>query len=280
MAPACITGAVLFVVGGIHMCNDLFSIGPVTIHSYGLCMAIGLIAALLLATYRAKKLGLSEDMCYGIMFCGAICGWGGAKLMYIIVEWDSFIQSPKDFWSTSGFVVFGGITGGFLSVLIYCLVKKQNVLTYLDLCVPSVALAQAFGRIGCFMAGCCYGRPTDAWYGIAFKNSYMAPNNIKLIPTQLISAAGDVLNCVLLILIAKKTKKKGIITVLYLIFYSVGRFLVEFLRDDDRGAVGNLSTSQFYGIFCFAIGVILLIVLCVVKQKPEVKNVEEKNETV
>lgn len=249
------------------MCNDLFSIGPFTVHGYGLFMGIGLVAALVLACIRAKKNGLNEDIFYGIVFCGTIFGWTGAKVMYILVEWDSFIKSPKDFISSSGFVVYGGITGGFIAVIIYCLIKKVDVLTYLDYGIPSVALAQGFGRLGCFMAGCCYGRVTDSWIGIAFKNSTYAPNGVKLIPTQLISAGGDFLNCLILVLLTKKVKKKGVICALYLTFYSVGRFAIEFLRNDDRGFVGTLSTSQFYGIFTAAIGIAFLVFFSLRKEK-------------
>lgn len=257
------------------MCNDWFSIGPITVHGYGACMAIGLLAALFVICKRAKKRGLSEDMCYGILFCGAIFGWLGAKLMYVIVEWRTFVVDPKAVLSSSGFVVFGGITGGFLSVLIYCLIKKESVLTYLDLAIPEVAIAQGFGRIGCFMAGCCYGKETDSWFGVTFKHSDFAPNGVKLIPTQLISSGLDFLNAIVLIIISGKTKKKGIVSSLYLIFYSVGRFLVELLRNDDRGEVGKLSTSQFYGIFCLVIGIILLVVMSKRKEKADTEAVNE-----
>lgn len=259
-----------------NMYNDLFSIGPFTVHSYGLFMAIGIIAAITLASARAKRHNLSEDIFYGILFCASIFGLGGAKLMYIIVEFDDFLKSPKEFLSSSGFVVYGGITLGFAAVIVYCLIKKVDVLTYLDYGIPAVALAQGFGRIGCFMAGCCYGRVTDSWFGIAFTHSDFAPNNVKLIPTQLISAGGDFLNCLILILISRKVKKKGVICSLYVLFYSVGRFMIEFLRNDDRGAVGSLSTSQFYGIFAAIIGICLLIFFSLRKEKPvEAEAAEE-----
>ncbi len=251
------------------MCNDWFSIGPFTFHGYGACIAIGLLLALWLACFRAKKKGLSEDHCYSIVFVTAIFGFLGAKIMYVIVEWKDFIANPRYFFSSSGFVVYGGITGGTLAVLIYCLIKKISFIDYLELCFPSVALAQGFGRLGCFCAGCCYGKETDSWIGIAFKHSLYAPNNVKLIPTQLISAGGDFLNMALLLIIAKHSRKKGVVTGCYVLFYSIGRFLVEMLRDDDRGVVGSLSTSQFYGIFTFIIGAAILAVVFLKKPKTD-----------
>lgn len=259
------------------MFNDWFSIGPVTIHGYGVCIAVGLLVALFVASYRAKKRGLDDDIVYGIVLCGAVCGFLGAKIMYCIVEWRSFINDPASIISSSGFVVYGGITGGIISVLVYTKIKKVNFMDYLELCIPSVAIAQAFGRLGCFCAGCCYGKATEAWYGITFHHSNYAPNNIKLVPTQLFSSIGDLVIALLLILISKYTKKKGTVTGCYLILYSIGRFFIEIYRNDNRGTVGNLSTSQFYGIFSLIAGVVIFAIAMFKKEK-EVVVADTKEE--
>lgn len=263
------------------MCNDWFSIGPLTIHGYGVCIAVGLLLALWLSCVRAKKRNLNDDICYGMVFCAAIFGFLGAKIMFCLVEWKAFIADPISFISTSGFVVYGGITGGVFAVWVYTKIKKVDFIEYLELCIPGVALAQGFGRLGCFCAGCCYGRETDSWIGIAFKNSGYAPNGVKLIPTQLISSAGDFLNMALLLFIAKHTKKKGTVLACYVIFYSIGRYFVEMLRNDDRGTVGNLSTSQFYGIFSLIIGLGILVWANAHKEKEAIVEEETKeNEEV
>ena len=114
------------------MYNDLFSIGPVTVHSYGLFTAIGLIAAILLASARAKKRGLSDDICYGILFSSVIFGYFCSKLTYVLVEWDSFIKDPKLFLSQSGFVVIGGLAGGVLAAWVYCRIKKVKFIDYFE----------------------------------------------------------------------------------------------------------------------------------------------------
>ena len=109
------------------MFNDIV-IGPVTIHMYGVMIAVG------------------------------------------------FLADPSMFWNfKNGYVVYGGVIGGILTSCIYCKVKKEAFVPYFDLVMPSVSLAQGFGRIGCLFAGCCYGRETDAWYGIVFHNSKQAP---------------------------------------------------------------------------------------------------------
>lgn len=241
------------------MYNDLFSIGPISVHSYGLCIAIGLLAALWLSCKRAKDRNLSDDICYGILFCATIFGFLGSKILFTIVEWESFIKDPKTFISSSGFVVLGGITTGFLAVFIYCKIKKVSFVDYVDVCIPAVPLAQGIGRIGCFMAGCCYGRETDSFIGIAFKNSHFAPNNVKLIPTQLISAVGDWIIVLIILIAIKKVKNRGFGPGVYFVSYSIGRFLVEFLRNDYRGSVGFLSTSQFYSIITLIIGIVVII---------------------
>lgn len=260
------------------MWNDWFTIGKLTIHGYGVCIAVGLLLALWMASYRAKKRGLDDDVCYGIVFCCAIFGFLGAKIMYSIVEWKTFIADPLSFFSSSGFVVYGGITGGTLAVFVYSKIKKVNFLDYLELCMPSVALAQCLGRLGCFCAGCCYGRETDSWIGVTFHNSCYAPNGVSLIPTQLISSGASLLNMIALLIIAKNTKKKGTVTACYIIFYSIGRYIIEIFRNDNRGTVGKLSTSQFYGIFTLIIGIGILAWAYFHKEKETVKEVDTNEE--
>ena len=108
----------------------------------------------------------------------------------------------------NGYVVYGGIIGGIVTSYVYCRIKKENFISYFDLVMPAVSMAQGFGRIGCFCAG-CYGRETHAWYGITFTHSDFAPNGVSLIPTQLISSAGDFLICGVLLWYASKKPEPG-----------------------------------------------------------------------
>ncbi|MFA9378475.1 MAG: prolipoprotein diacylglyceryl transferase [Lachnotalea sp.] len=241
------------------MYNNLLKLGPITIHSYGLFIGIGFMMALILADYRSKKNNLDADFVFNLAFVCIIFGMLGAKVLYLLTEIKAIINNPSIIIELmSGFVVYGGIIGGILAAFIYCKIKKKHFLTYFDLLVPSVALAQGFGRIGCFFAGCCYGNETSSHFSIVFKNSAYAPNNLHLIPTQLISSVGDFMICFLLILIARGKPKSGMVASAYLILYGVGRFSIEFLRGDlIRGAIGPLSTSQFISIFIVLGGLIL-----------------------
>ena len=240
----------------------LFSIGSFHVYGYGLMIALGVLAALILGMRRAPKYGLDSDMIFNLTFLCVIGGFLGAKLLFIITELPSLLKSEHLIQDISnGFVVYGGIIGGIFVAWLYCRHKKANFLKYFDLAMPSVALAQGFGRIGCFLAGCCYGRETDSAIGMVFADSPFAPNDVAVIPTQLISSIGDFAIAIILILIARKRPKDGITGSWYLLLYGIGRFLVEFLRDDPRGSVDIFSTSQFISIFIVAAGVILQICL-------------------
>ncbi|MBR6452076.1 MAG: prolipoprotein diacylglyceryl transferase [Lachnospiraceae bacterium] len=241
------------------MAIDLFSIGRFTVHGYGLMIGLGFLAAVLLGNYRAKIRGLSPDHFTNIAIFVLLFGFMGGKLMFIIAEYRDFFENPLGALGSEGFVVYGGIITGLLTIFLYCKIKKISVATYMDLFAPSVALNQGLGRIGCFLAGCCYGRPTDAWYGVSFPDGCLAPAHVKLIPTQLISAAGMLLVCAGLLLFARRAKYRLSVTGVYLLTYSIGRFGVEFLRNDYRGEVGPFSTSQFISLFMgvFAVGLLV-----------------------
>lgn len=239
------------------MHNDI-QIGPITIHMYGIMIAIGFLMAYLVSEYRAKKKGLKKDFIYDILICAIVGGMIGTRLLFYIVSIPDIIKDPSILWNFSnGYVVYGGIIGGILASMIWCRFRKMNFLEYFDLIMPQVAMAQGFGRIGCFFAGCCYGAETDLPIGITYHTSNFAPNGVKLLPTQLISSAGDFGIMALLLLYGKKERKDGQIGAMYMMLYSVGRFVIEIFRNDFRGSIVGLSTSQFISIGVFIAGAVL-----------------------
>lgn len=242
------------------MYNDILSIGPVTIHGYGLMIAIGIACALAAGIWQAKRKGLNPDEVYNLTFVCVITGMLSAKLLYCIVEWKDFIADPIGVLGSDGFVVYGGIIGGTLLAGLYTKIRKISFWRYFDLVLPAVAIAQGFGRIGCFLAGCCYGRETDSFIGIAFTNSNYAPNGVPLVPTQLISSACCFIMAALLFIYSSKDRPVGRTGALYLIMYSIGRAVIEFFRADHRGNIGVLSTSQFISIFILIIGMLLFFI--------------------
>lgn len=238
------------------MKNELITIGPITIYGYGLMIAIGIAAAYIVAEFRAKRLNLNHERVFGLTIWSVIGGILGSKLLYVATQLREVLINPVILLNLSaGFVIYGGIIGGVFAGFLYCKKTNLNFLQYLDLVLPSVALAQVFGRIGCFLAGCCYGMETSSPLGIVFHQSHFAPNGVQLIPTQLISSGLDFLNFLVLIAFANRKKADGQVAGLYLIFYSMGRFILEFFRGDlVRGSIGSISTSQFISIFMFAVG--------------------------
>ncbi len=247
----------------------LFSIGNIHFYSYGLMIAIGILAAFFVMERRAPRYGLDKDMGFTLGIFAVVGGVIGAKLLYILVELPNFLANPA-LWKNvgEGFVIYGGILGGLAGGLIGCRIKKQSFVKYFDLFIPSVALAQGFGRLGCFFAGCCYGRQTDSSFCLVFPEGVgsMAPTGIPLIPTQLISSAANFLHFFILVWFARRAKKDGQVGGLYMILYSIGRFLIEGLRNDPRGSVGPFSTSQFISLLIFVAGVLVMVIAS--RQKP------------
>ena len=244
------------------MKNELFTVGPFTVYGYGLMIALGIVAGYFVMEYRARKQKLAyEHIFYIVVWC-LLGGFLVSKILYWITEWRTIVRDPMFMLQTifDGFVVYGGILGGILAGWCYCKKKHLEFLRYFDLAVPSLALAQSFGRIGCFLAGCCYGKETTGPISIVFKESDFAPNHVHLVPTQLYSGALDFLLFLFLLKVSKHKKSDGQTAGFYLLFYSVGRFILEFFRGDaERGMVGIFSTSQFISLFTGAAGMIILL---------------------
>ena len=252
----------------------LFTIGEkLTIYSYGLMIALGMITCVAVAYVRAgKRYATDPDILFNCALIGIVSGMLGAKLTYWIVE---LLRDPKNFdfgWQiehfTAGFVIYGGLILGVLCCLFYVKkIKKMSFLRIFDIAVASIAIGQGIGRIGCFLAGCCYGAPIPeghwlSFIGVIFPNEALceAPAGVLLWPTQLISAAGDLLLAAFLLFYTDRERFAGETSVFYIGLYAIGRFLVEFLRNDPRGTVGPFSTSQFIAIIMLVLAVALWFV--------------------
>ena len=240
----------------------LFQIGNVKLYSYGLMLYLAGLSAILVAARRAKRKKLDPAFVPNLGIYSIIAGLIGAKVLYLLTV---IPDLAEDFFGTlkvslsSGFVVYGGVIAGLGFAYYYCRRHGKYPLAYLDLATPSIALGQAFGRVGCTLAGCCYGRETDAWYGITFPHGSGAPAGVSLFPSQPVSVALNLLNFIILCIFDSKNDKCGRTFALYMINYSIGRFIIEFFRNDYRGSIGPLSTSQFISVFVFIAGIALMI---------------------
>lgn len=238
---------------------DLFSIGKFTVHSYGVMIAIGVILCIVMGMKRAKGKGLRSEAVLDLGILCVLTGFLGAKLLFVLISFREFLEDPLSVLGSSGFVVYGGIIVGVIAAFLYCHIKKISFFAYFDLLAPSVSIAQAFGRLGCFLAGCCYGKPTDSAFGIVFPEGSFAPAGVRLIPTQLISSAGDFAIMIILLLFSRKSEKTGDMGALYLLLYGIGRFLVEMLRTNEQGGFLGLTTAQLISIVFMIVSILLFV---------------------
>lgn len=260
-----------------------FQMGGIVGYSYGLMIGIGALLAIFVSEWRAKRRGLDGELVFSAAVWGLLAGLLGAKLTFIISNIKLLFTNPSYVLGTNGFTVYGGVVLGIIVGGLIVKRKKVDVPVYLDLVIPQIALAQGFGRIGCFLAGCCYGKPTDSHFGVVFPVEAIAPSGIPLIPTQLISAAGDFLIFAILLLLSNfatdylkvrkgeeelldkdaVTKKLRLFQPLsmsgmYLILYGIGRFAIEFLRADPRRTALGLTSNQYVSIVFVIAGLALI----------------------
>jgi len=234
----------------------LFKIGSFTIYTYGVFVFLGVLAGYFVCSRYAKKLGVEDKVFSNIFFWTIVSSFLGAKVLYLLLDIRYFIKDPLSFLR-SGFVFYGGIIGGALAL--FLLARKYNIrLAKLgDIFCLGIPLGHAFGRIGCFFYGCCYGKPSDCAFCVLFPpDSPAGMLGVKLIPTQLISAFFLVVIFLVLRLISKRKKFEGQIFTSYFVIYGIFRFIIEFFRGDPRGMFFSLSTSQIISIFLVAAGII------------------------
>jgi len=227
----------------------LIELGPLKLYSYGLMMALGFVFAIHWASRRAPRYGLTAEFLSNIGVCTVVGGILGARAAHLAIE-----QSVADLFSfkffevwNGGMVFYGGLFLAVLACGVYAWKKKVNFFVLADVAAPALAFGQILGRLGCFLAGCCYGQQCDLPWAVRFTNIHsLAPKNILLHPTQLYEALGNLIVVCILLLVEKfYTKKfKGLIFVLYLSLYAVVRMIMEHYRGDtERGFV------DFFGLF-------------------------------
>ncbi|MDR2686331.1 MAG: prolipoprotein diacylglyceryl transferase [Oscillospiraceae bacterium] len=232
---------------------------------YWLCGFAGLVLASGLAMLRRRAARFrtpADDILHMILLCmvGALVG---AKLLQVVGLLISRAAQPG-FWTietwtgiiNSGGVFYGGLIGGGVAGAVYIRKYKLDARDVFDILAPSVLLFHAFGRVGCFFAGCCYGR--EAAWGIAFTQSLGAPNGVPLIPVQLFEAGFDLLLLAAMLIFRPERKRPGLLLPLYLAAYASARFVLEFFRGDIGRGVLLLSTSQWISLLILPAAAVLL----------------------
>ncbi|MGD9162551.1 MAG: prolipoprotein diacylglyceryl transferase [Desulfobacteraceae bacterium] len=232
---------------------DLFSIGPLTLHTYGLFVALGFIAGIFVATRLGKTVGFMSNAVMDMGFIIILTGLIGSRIVYIIIEFQHYVANPLDIiklWQ-GGLVFSGGLVAVIIAMIFYAKYYKVNIWTISDIWAPAAAIGQAIGRIGCFFAGCCYGKPTDVPWAVIFTNpKSIATLNIPIHPTQIYSSLGSFIIFIILIILHSKKKFEGQVFLWFLIFHSTARLFLERFRGDPRGIImtDNLTMTQFIAI--------------------------------
>ena len=249
------------------MYPELFSIGPITLYSYGVLLAASYLLGLWLAMRRARAWGLDANRVLDLGIYIIIAALIGAKLLLLIVDFDQFRRSPGELLSLarSGGVFYGGLILAVVVAFWYIAKHKLPFWTTTDIFAPGIALGHVTGRLGCFAAGCCYGRPTDVSWAVIFTNPQAAANvgtplGIPLHPTQLYEAGAELLILVLLLATEKKGRPfPGRTFWAYMFLYAVSRFIIEIYRGDPRGEFLGMSTSQFISVVLAPLSLLMLI---------------------
>ena len=268
------------------MFPKLFDFGEITIlgrnfdavlHTYGFLLATGFLVALKVAAIRSKKQNIDANLTMDLGLYILVSALLGAKLLLLIVDWPHFQHDP---WALmrSGGVFYGGLVAAVLTSIWFFNHHKLPVWKMTDILAPSVALGHAIGRLGCFSAGCCYGKPIGqqfAGWGVTFTNSYAnkivgVPLNIPLHATQLYESFVEFAIFGFLIYLSSRKKFDGQIFWSYVALYSSARFIIEFYRGDlQRGLAfgGTVSTSQIIAVVLLVLAVFSLVVLRRLPQK-------------
>ena len=238
------------------------------LHTYGFLLATGFLVALKVAAMRGKKFGVEANLVMDLGLYILVSALVGAKLLLLIVDWQHYQHDP---WSLvrSGGVFYGGLVAAVITSIWFFRKHKLSVWPMTDILAPSVALGHAIGRLGCFSAGCCYGRPTTVPWGVTFTDPYAreivgVPLGIPLHPTQLYESIVEFAIFGFLIYLTTKKKFDGQIFWSYVALYSGARFIIEHYRGDlDRGLAfgGAVSTSQIIAVVLMGVAIFALIAL-------------------
>jgi phosphatidylglycerol---prolipoprotein diacylglyceryl transferase len=236
----------------------LAQIGPIPIHTYGFLIATGFIIAVQVMQRLAVRSGLDPEKFQDMVFGGLLIGFLGARFVFILTRFSYFMENPIDMFKVweGGLVFYGGPIA--TTPFIVWFTKKHGFPFWktLDIIGPGIAIAHAFGRLGCLAAGCCYGRPTGSDWGVVLNSELVdvSMRGIHLHPTQLYESASLFILFIVLMVMFKRRRFEGQIALIYFMAYPVIRSIIEVYRGDSiRGFIIEdvLSTSQFISILVF-----------------------------
>lgn len=240
---------------------------------YGLMIVIGILLNIPLAYVQVRRFQLVMNDLIIICSFSALLGVIGAKILYFITIWKYIDFSRLNDLSyisplmSGGFVFIGGVFGFLLAIFLCEKILHIPIQPYIQACTGCLPIGHAFGRIGCFLVGCCYGKPYTGIFAVTYTKSLFAPQGIPLFPVQIAEALIEFLLGICLLIFSRKLWGYSALLI-YLLVYSSARFLLEFLRHDEiRGRIGVISTSQLLSIV-----LIIFSLFCLIRHLINAKN--------
>lgn len=242
----------------------LFHLGGITIYTYGVLVAAGVVLGLWYARRQARPAGLDPEKVWNMGIYCVLIALLLAKISLVFSDWGFYASHPREIFSIatfqSGGTFYGGVLGAVLTIVLYSYFQKMPLFGVLDTFAAALPLGHAVGRLGCFAAGCCYGKPTSVPWGVRFTNPAAAqvagtPLGVHLHPTELYEAAAEFLNFVILVWLRKRQTFRGQILGTYFLLYGVERGTIEFFRGDPG------RTMLFHDYFSLMQVVSILLIL-------------------
>jgi phosphatidylglycerol---prolipoprotein diacylglyceryl transferase len=261
------------------MFPKLISIGSFYLPTYGVLVAAGFLCGLWVTVRLARGAGLPTDKITNLAIYCAMTGILGAKLFMILFDLGDYLRNPGQIFTLETLQAAGVFHGGFIAALAMAVVymNRQHlpVLSTMDTFAPGIAIGQAIGRLGCFAAGCCWGKECDLPWGVRFRSDFAAPVplNKTLHPAQLYESAADLLIFGFLYKRATNQPPAGQVIGLYMVLYSAARFVIEFFREHEQALVGPFSLTQWLALVIFAAGTAILLR----RKSPEISHREPKS---
>ena len=247
------------------MFPKLISIGSFYIPTYGVMVAAGFLAGLGVTLRLARRIGLPPDKITNLAVYCAMAGIAGAKLFMFLFDLGDYVKDPGRIFTLETLQAAGVFHGGFIVAFITALmyVRKQHLPSFptMDAFAPGVALGQAIGRLGCFAAGCCWGKECNLPWGVRFRSDEAAPVPLgkTLHPAQLYESAADLIVFCILYYRFGRSQRAGQVIGLYLVLYSLARFVIEFFREHEQGLFGPFSLTQWISLVLLAMGIGILL---------------------
>ncbi|MDO8672444.1 MAG: prolipoprotein diacylglyceryl transferase [Dehalococcoidia bacterium] len=259
----------------------LFHLGNIEVRWYGLAIAVAVIAAVWVASREARRKGLSEDNIQTLALLGVIGGIVGARLFHVLDKLDYYMANPLSMFAfqQGGLAIWGGVAGGLVVGSLYVIYKKMPLGSVADLTVPALLTGQIIGRVACTINGDAWGNPTTLPWGFIYENpAALIPPVLLGVPTHPYPVYEMLWNLVLLAVFLRlrtNLRPDGLLFALYAGGYSVGRFILTFVREEQIVAWG-LQQAQIISLFGFVGSTLLVLYLLVLRPKPRPAVVPKK----